>query len=108
MEATPWLTKVFFIGFMTTFDVCFVAQSISYLSSLVVLVVAGDRVGEEWDGSDLCCQFKDDAIRCTVSLLDKPVLVTYHPYRQEWVISRCWLGFYRGISILLRACVYKV
>ena len=60
---------------MIAFDVCFVAYSVSYFSSLIVLVVAGDRVGEGWDGSELRCQFKDDAIRCTISLLDKPVLV---------------------------------
>ena len=65
---------------MTEFEVCFMTHSISYISSLVVLVVAGDRVGEEWDGAELCCQFKDDAIRCTVSLLEKPALVTYQPY----------------------------
>ena len=68
MESTPWLTKVCFIGFMTSFDVCFMAHSVSYFSSLVVLVVAGDEVGEEWDGSELRCQFKDDAIRCMVIL----------------------------------------
>ena len=63
MEKTPWLTKVCFVGFMTSFDFFFVAHSVSYFSSLIVLVVAGDRVGEEWDGSELRYQFKDDAIR---------------------------------------------
>ena len=52
----------------------------SYFSSLIVLVVADDKVGEEWDGSDLCYHFNDDAIRCMVSLLDKLVLVTSRPY----------------------------
>ena len=80
MEATPWLTKVCFIAFMKKFDVCFMAHLVSYFSSLIVLVVAGDRVGKEWDGSELRCEFKDDAIRCTVSLLDKPVLVTSWTY----------------------------
>ena len=80
MKATPWLMKLCFIGFMTMFDVCFVAHSVSYFSSLVILVVAGDKVFKEWDGSGFGCLFKDDAIRCTVSLLYNPALVTSGPY----------------------------
>ena len=55
MEANPWLTKVFFVGFMTTFDVCFMDHIVSYFLSLIVLVVASVRVGKEWDGSQLHC-----------------------------------------------------
>ena len=65
---------------MRDFDVCFMAHSVSYFSSLIVLVVAGDRVGEEWDDSEIHCQFKDDVIRCIVILLDNPMLVTSQPY----------------------------
>ena len=63
MEATPWLTKVCFVGFMAVFDVCFRGSSVSYFSPFVILVVvASDRVGVELHGSELYHWFVGDAI----------------------------------------------
>ena len=52
MEATPSY-KVGFMGFMIVFYICFRGSFYVILLILFVLMVAGDRVSKEWDGSEL-------------------------------------------------------